>query len=687
MSASAITAYNAGATGRGVKIGIVDSGLNPNLAEFAGRIDPASRNIRGGGPVSATEFHGTSVAAVAAAARNGSGMQGLAFDATIIALNSSDPTNCPDDQCKHDDADIARGVDIARTAGARVINISLGGSAPGSPLVAALSRATQEGIIVVFSAGNDGAANPDPLPLESVRQAGNGLILIAGAVDTNGAITSFSNRAGIGANFYLTALGELVRSFDETGAGFLFSGTSYSAPTISGAVALLASAFPNLTGAQIVDLLFRSATDAGGPGIDSVYGRGTLNLARAFQPQGQTSIAGGTVPITLEDDNQASGAMGDAIGGNSFGAVILDGYSRAFAVEFAGRLARAPRERPLGQSLLGDTRSGASAAGPLAVSVTVSRNLQGQPQVGLAQTGMTYEDARRAKALAGYALGRISPKTAMAFGFAESGRALQQRLQGAEQNAFLVARDPSTRNGFYADAASSVGVRQELGAFGLTAIAETGAVWADRDPRIRGRSTYSIGALTADRRFGPAWLSVGLSYLAEEETVLGGRFTSAFTSGGARSWFVDGAARYDLGGGWRAFGSYRRGWTEVPGSGALVAGGALATEAWAFDIAGRGLFTPGDRLAFRVMQPLRVASGGFDLSVPVSYDYASGRPGFEQRFFNLAPTGREIDLEAAYGMGLWGGDLSLNAYMRRQPGHIAEAEADLGAALRFSLGF
>ena len=89
----------------------------------------------------------------------------------------------------------------------------------------------------------------------------------------------------------------------------------------------------------------------------------------------------------------------------------------------------------------------------------------------------------------------------------------------------------------------------------------------------------------------------------------------------------------------------------------------------------------------RLMQPLRVRSGGFDFTMPVSYDYADGSVGYEQRFFNLAPTGREIDLEAAYGTRLWGGHLAANAFVRREPGHIEAASDDYGAAIRYTLGF
>jgi hypothetical protein len=162
--------------------------------------------------------------------------------------------------------------------------------------------------------------------------------------------------------------------------------------------------------------------------------------------------------------------------------------------------------------------------------------------------------------------------------------------------------------------------------------------------------------------------------------------SDAFTTGGSTSWFADAAASYDLGKGWSANGSYRRGWTIMPGAG-LGERGRLTTDAWSIDLARSNAFFSGDRFALRLMQPLRVRSGGFALNLPVSYDYADGSVGYEQRFFNLAPNGREIDLEAAYGMRILNGQLSANAFLRRQPGHIEAADADIGAGLRFRLGF
>jgi hypothetical protein len=89
------------------------------------------------------------------------------------------------------------------------------------------------------------------------------------------------------------------------------------------------------------------------------------------------------------------------------------------------------------------------------------------------------------------------------------------------------------------------------------------------------------------------------------------------------------------------------------------------------------------------MQPLRVRSGGYAMNVPVSYDYATLGVGYEQRLFSLAPTGREIDFEAAYGVPLLAGAgwLGANAFLRREPGHIEAMPDDVGIAARFSLRF
>ena len=119
--------------GTGVKIGIVDSGINPSLAEFAGRIDPASGDVAGNRGVSDEDGHGTAVSAVAAAARNGQNTMGVAFNATIVSERADDPGSLRAARTAASSTTrrLPAGIDAARQAGAKVINLSLGGSHAG----------------------------------------------------------------------------------------------------------------------------------------------------------------------------------------------------------------------------------------------------------------------------------------------------------------------------------------------------------------------------------------------------------------------------------------------------------------------------------------------------------------------------------------------------------------------------
>ena len=161
-----------------------------------------------------------------------------------------------------------------------------------------MQRAVNAGIVLVIAAGNDATADPDPFaltPAQQFRRIGNHRR--RARRPTTRPIASFSDKAGIGAEYYLMAVGVDDRAPDQTGTQYLWSGTSFSAPTISGAVALMAQAFPNLTGKQIVEILFNSADDLGATGVDSTYGHGALDIARAFAPQGATAMADSKTPV------------------------------------------------------------------------------------------------------------------------------------------------------------------------------------------------------------------------------------------------------------------------------------------------------------------------------------------------------------------------------------------------------
>lgn len=698
--AQAISAYNAGASGAGIIAGVIDSGIDVDSPEFAGKIHAQSADFAGTRGLQDEGGHGTAVSSVLLGAKNELETHGVAFGATLLVLRTDTPGSCantdPDAGCTHNDNNMALAVDRAVAVGARVVNMSLGGSPMNSTLRAAVDRATAAGVVFVISAGNEfdndpaNAINPDPMALTALDPIARGQIIIAGATDSSQQISAFSNRAGTGQNFYLTALGVRVRAPDETGTQFLWSGTSFSAPIVSGAVALLAQAFPNLTGRQIVDLLLTTATDLGAAGTDSIFGRGELNLARAFQPQGQQSIAGTPVPVPTGPTGALSGPMGDATGKGGPEAVILDSYGRAFRADFSGTMKVAQRTPKLAPALALGTETRIAANPNLAVTLSVAQRRDG---VGPDRLDLSPRERAQARAVAGSVVAKLGADRQMAFGIARSSGALIDQMAVEQAASFIVADSARESAGFYAKPQSAFAYRQQFGAVGLTVSGENGAVrvWSDVDgdpmrSRYRGYG-YRLARVGLDRVIGPIRFDLSGALLDERETILGATGNMWTGSEGAKSWFADANANYQFTRNWAVNASYRRGWTRMAAAGLRDSADWLESDAWSFDITRFGLFGSNDNIALRIAQPLRVRSGGINLSLPVSYDYSTLTASFGHQFVSLSPTGRERDIEAAYATPFAGGYLSANGYWRSEPGHIELASDDLGFALRFNRKF
>ena len=670
-----------------MKIAVIDSGITPTLGEFNGRIDPASADMAADRAMADEWGHGTAVAAVAAAAKNDSAIHGVAFQSSIVALKVDEPGTCANGNCVYGYSAITAALDAARLAGAKVINMSIVGSTPSQELLDAIGRAVSAGILVVICAGNDAQANPALFASVPASQY-PGMIMIAGSIGVdNGSggtdlnqISTFSNRAGTDAASYLAALGYNVNTVGADGSQQQWWGTSFAAPTISGAAALLFQAFPNLTANDVMEILFGSADDLGAAGVDSVFGHGRLNIARAFEPMGTTALAGSSVPVDLGSNGDLPPAAGDGGTGGSFGAVILDGYSRAFVLNLAATLRQAQQDKPLARAIQNRTRSTAVAAGPITLAMTISERRDMPQGFALESMGIGPEDARKSRLIAGAAIARLDDKTAAAFGFAEGAKVMERRLSGAEPGAFLIAKDIAGDPGFAAKREGSVAIRRNLGPVGLTVSGESGSVWTEVRTSVSD-SPYRWTSVALDKDFGSTWLSAGLSRLEEKQTLLGGRMGNALGGGGSNSLFLDLEARRQLGRGLSAGLTARRGWTSF-------AGGKMQTDAYAFDVTKSGLLNSSDRIGLRIAQPLRVSRGGFGMLLPTAYDYSTQTATTSWTTYSITPSGREIDAELSYGSSLWegGGWVGGNLFLRRQPGHIATADNDYGAAIRFTLG-
>jgi hypothetical protein len=555
-----------------------------------------------------------------------------------------------------------------------------------------MQRAVNAGIVLVIAAGNDGTdptkgANSDPFALIPAQDF-PGSVIIAGSVGVNNGaggvdtstISTFSNRAGNGAAFTLMALGFKDEAPDNTGTEFLWNGTSFSTPTIAGAVALMAQAFPNLTGKQIVSILFQTADDLGTPGVDSVYGNGRLDIQRAFQPVGATTLANSKTPVTGTGADLPT-AAGDAGTTGTMGAIILDGYNRAYVLNLAKTLRQAAVDHPLTRSLQNGIRVNTAQAGPLTIAMTVNERYDHLEGYSLDRLGIGPDDLRKSRLIAGSAIAKLDNKTAVAFGFAQGAKEMERQLSGANAGSFLIASDITGTPGFSAKRNGSMAVRHQFGGVGITFSGETGDVWQDVQTSATG-SPYRLTSLAADKRLGRSWFSFGMSRLDEKQTLLGGRLLGILGGGGSTTLFLDAEARHDFGQGWTTSLTARRGWTDF-------AGGKFQTGAYAFDLAKVGLLSSHDALGLRFAQPLRVDRGGFSMMLPTSYDYTTDLATETLSTMSLRPSGRELDAELSYGATLIGGNAWFggNLFVRRQPGNIASMPVDTGAALRFSLGF
>ncbi|GMM92640.1 S8 family peptidase [Qipengyuania sp. MTN3-11] len=718
---NATAAWQRGATGDGVTIAIVDTGIDPDNPEFAGRIHPNSRDVAGNRGIQQEDDHGTNVALVAAAARNGAGILGIAFDADLLVLRADRVGTCgtdtPEDTslgCSFLDSEIAEAVDVAIASGARVVNLSLGGDGASQSVLGAIRRASDAGIVVVVAAGNGGqgdVAGTDPnQPTEfasALRAAGGNNVIIVGSVDEAGTISSFSQRAGDDAAWYLGARGERICCVYEDGEIFvgrdsggsfrlLFAGTSFATPQVAGAVALLAQAFPNLTGQQIVEILLASARDAGSAGTDPIYGRGLLDIAAAFAPSGTTTMAGTATAVRIGSDTAiASAAMGDAfMGGQPMRGVVLDDYERAYEYDFGAGLRGSVPQYRLHAALAGGSRHVAAGSRDMSLAFTIA-DPGAQPKEGwIGQLRLTQEQAEAARVLAARLALRIDPHTQLGIAMREGASGLAGQLQDTQRPAFLIAGAANGDTGFERVSDMSLALRREIAGFGLTLSAESGEAWLGNwrrgEENLRGRrerfGTRSF-AIAADRSFGPLDTVFGLTVMQEEQTVLGGYFDRSLGAAGAETLFVDAGAAMRVFDGWILAGNYRQGYTQARRAGLVAAGSNFASNAWSLDLSRSGLFKPGDSIGFRIAQPLRVTGGGIAFDMPVSYDYVSETASFGRRHLSLAPSGREIVGEVAWRGPVGSGEAGASLYYRRQPGHYVAAPDDMGAALSWRRAF
>jgi subtilisin family serine protease len=286
-----------------VTIAVIDTGADLTAPDLAAK-QPATYNVfNQGAEVRDLHGHGTFVASIAGGSvTNGEGIAGFGGDAKLLILQTGRADG------SFTDVDEAEAIVYAVNQGAKVINLSIGGTETSAVERKALEYAAEHGVLVVAAAGNEFEdGNPVEYPAALLQPVGSngrgGWGLSVGATTKAGRRASFSNT---GSWISLAAPGEKVfgaissytrarnwprYALPGSSHGFYgyASGTSFAAPQVAGAAALVWAANPSLTRDQVAWILKGTATGNGR--WTKSLGYGVLDVGRAVA----TAVNGGNI--------------------------------------------------------------------------------------------------------------------------------------------------------------------------------------------------------------------------------------------------------------------------------------------------------------------------------------------------------------------------------------------------------
>ncbi|WP_018963760.1 S8 family peptidase [Coprothermobacter platensis] len=283
--------------GAGVKVAIIDTGVAyenygsytkaPDLANTYFDTANAYDFVNNDTHANDDNGHGTHVAGtIAQSTNNNMGAAGIAYEATILPIKVLDSSGSGSYDA------IANGIIWAADHGARVINMSLGGSQGSTTLQNAIQYAYNKGLVIVCASGNDGkstvsypAAYTQCIAVGSTRFDGNrvsysnygsALDIVAPGGDTS----VDQNHDGYGD-------GILQQTFPQGSPNsfgyYFFQGTSMASPHVAGVAALVLSAHPTYTNEQVRTAMQSTAKDLGTTGWDKYYGYGLVNAYAAVR--------------------------------------------------------------------------------------------------------------------------------------------------------------------------------------------------------------------------------------------------------------------------------------------------------------------------------------------------------------------------------------------------------------------
>jgi thermitase len=256
--------------GQAITVAVIDSGIDANHPDLAGRIVPGHNFFDHSSDVTDLCGHGTHVAGIiAGAANNALGMAGVAHQAVIM------PLKVIGNDCLGNYSRLMEAIVYAVDNGVRILSITSGGGFEHNGLHDAIKYAQSKGVLVVVAAGNRG----DDLPFYPGSFSES--FTIAGTDQGDNKYTNSNFGKQIDLSAPAVGIYSTYYTANDGSTYAYMTGTSMATPHVAAVAALILAVDPKLPLAELESALINSATDLGEPGWDPIFGWGRLTAWRA----------------------------------------------------------------------------------------------------------------------------------------------------------------------------------------------------------------------------------------------------------------------------------------------------------------------------------------------------------------------------------------------------------------------
>lgn len=248
-------------------VAVIDTGVQTDHPDLEGRLVEGINIISPSSPPEDDVGHGTHVAGIISAQTNNlEGVAGLTWYTKIMPVKVLDNTGAGTTYS------VAQGILWAVDHGAQIINMSLGNYADAEFLHDALQYAYDRGVVLVAASGNDNTDRPG-------YPAAYPEVIGVSATDPYTMRAEYSN---YGDYIDVAAPGTSIPSAYPGSQYAALSGTSMASPHVAALASLILSVCPDITNAEIADIMRETANDLGSPGKDPYFGYGQINMQRAL---------------------------------------------------------------------------------------------------------------------------------------------------------------------------------------------------------------------------------------------------------------------------------------------------------------------------------------------------------------------------------------------------------------------